>query len=147
MPLLGRDYSRETRDQLAELPVFGRCIRRELATVSRIGTRVPVPAGRRIVLAGSHGSEVMFVLSGYASCVVGSAEIAVFGPGDFFGEVAALTEGPRTATVAAVTDMDLLVLDRAELDSLLTEVPSVALHMLEALAKRLRRANDLAVAS
>ena len=147
MPLLGRDYSREARDQLAELPIFGRCTRRELGALSMMGTRVQVAAGRRIVLAGSLDSEVMFILSGYASCVVGEAEIAVFGPGDFFGEVAALTGAPRTATVTAVADVDLLVLDRAELDTLLTEVPSVAQRMLEALAQRLRRANDLAVAS
>ena len=147
MPLLGRDYSREAQDQLAALPIFGRCSRRELGALSRLGTRVGVPASRRIVLAGSRDSEVMFVLSGFASCVVGDAEVAVFGPGDFFGEIAALTRGPRTATVTAILDMELLVLDRGELDTLLTEVPSVAMRMLEALAQRLRHANDVAVVS
>ncbi|HML01523.1 MAG TPA: cyclic nucleotide-binding domain-containing protein [Acidimicrobiales bacterium] len=62
------------------------------------------------------------------------------------GEVALLDPGPRTAIVTASTDLDLLVFDRPEFDTLVEASPTLARRMLVALAGRLRRANEAAVA-
>jgi CRP-like cAMP-binding protein len=86
------------------------------------------------------------VLSGTAVCLVRGAEQARFGPGDFFGEVATLDGGPRTATVVAHTDMEVLVLNRFEFEKLFKSSPEVAHRMLTVMARRLRHANATAVA-
>ncbi|HXQ59573.1 MAG TPA: Crp/Fnr family transcriptional regulator [Acidimicrobiales bacterium] len=114
--------------------------------LSHLGTRVPVRAGQRLTTAGNRGAEVLIVLSGTATCLVGESEKARFGPGDFFGEVATLDGGPRTATVVARTDMDVLVLNRFEFETLVKSSPDVAHRMLKEMAHRLRRANAVAVA-
>jgi CRP-like cAMP-binding protein len=114
--------------------------------LSGLGTRVNISAGRHLTTAGNRGAEVLIVLSGTAICLVRGVEEARFGPGDFFGEVATLDGGPRTATVVAQTDMEILVLDRYEFDMLVKSSPEVAHRMLTTMAHRLRRANAKAVA-
>ena len=84
------------------------------------------------------------MLSGVASCRVESKVVASFGDGDFFGEVATLDGGPRTATVVAVTDMEVLVLDRSEFQALIALSPEVASRILLAMARRLRSASGVA---
>jgi CRP-like cAMP-binding protein len=62
------------------------------------------------------------------------------GPGSFFGEMSLLDQGPRSATVTAETDMQLLVLGSPEFSSLVAEIPSVARRIMRVLAERLRAA-------
>ena len=126
---------------LERISLFSGCGSRELQKLERIGTRVHVKAGRTLVTAGDFASEILLVLSGTASCCVGTREVATFVTGDFFGEVAALCGGPRTATVTATTDMDLWVLVRGELETVLQVSPHVARRMLCAMAQRLRAAD------
>jgi CRP-like cAMP-binding protein len=60
------------------------------------------------------------------------------GPGDFFGEIAFLTKAPRTATVRAETDMELLVLSPRHLEQIFDREPTVAVQMLASVAHRVR---------
>jgi CRP/FNR family cyclic AMP-dependent transcriptional regulator len=64
----------------------------------------------------------------------------LLGPGSFFGEMSLLDQGPRSATVTAETDLHLLVLGSREFSSLVNEVPTVAVRMMQGLAERLRSA-------
>lgn len=128
---------------LAQVPLFAGCPRRELRALSLLGTRVTVPAGRPVLHEGSRGTEVGIILSGSAACLVRGDEVARFGPGELFGEVAALDGGRRTASVVAVEEMDLLVLEAAEFDRLVAASSTVARRLLWAGARRLRQANDL----
>ena len=106
-----------------------------------LGTRVNVAPGRVLTTAGERGAESFIVLSGFASCRVGGTEVALFGSGDIFGEVAVLDGGPRTATVVAETDMELMVLSIDEFDALIRTSPTVARRMLRTLGGRLRLAD------
>jgi CRP-like cAMP-binding protein len=112
--------------------------------VERLGTRMRVQPGRVLITAGERGAESFIVLSGFASCLVAGTEVALFGAGDIFGEVAVLDGGPRTATVVAETEMELLVLTIDELDALIRTSPTVARRMLRTLGGRLRLANTSA---
>ena len=69
--------------------------------------------------------------------------LAVLGPGSFFGELALLDGGNRTATVVADTDLTVLVLSRREFRSLQSTAPSVAYKLLVELGARLRRADAM----
>jgi CRP-like cAMP-binding protein len=109
--------------------------------LSNLGTRLHVRAGQRLTTVGNRGTEILIVLSGTATCLVGDTEEARFGPGEFFGEVATLDGGLRTATVVACTDMDVLVLNGFEFETLVKSSPEVAYRLLKAMAHRLRQAN------
>jgi CRP-like cAMP-binding protein len=73
-----------------------------------------VPAGTRVIAAGDTGEEFYLVESGRLDAVRGAATLSAMGPGDCFGEIALLRDVPRTASVVAVEDAVLLVLDRAD---------------------------------
>jgi len=133
-------------EDLFALPVFAGCSGRTMKRVSTLGTRLNIRAGHCLTTAGSRGAEVLIVLSGTATCLVRGVEEARFGPGDFFGEVATLDGGPRTATVVASTDMEVLVLSGFEFEMLFKSSPEVAHRMLKVTARRLRQANAKAVA-
>jgi len=128
------------------LPIFAGCTKRAMKRVSSLGTRVHLPAGRTLTRSGAGGAEVLIVLAGTAICQVHGMEVARFGPGDFFGEVATLDGGPRTATVVSRTDMEVLVFNRLEFETLVKSSPEVAQRILKAMAQRLRHANSAAVA-
>jgi CRP/FNR family cyclic AMP-dependent transcriptional regulator len=127
-------------------PIFEGCTPRAKKRLSGLGTRIQVSAGRPLIKTGGRGAEVLIVLAGTAICEVHDKEVARFGPGDFFGEVATLDGGPRTATVVAGTDMDVLVLNRSEFETLVKSSPEVAHRILTTMAHRLRHANAAAVA-
>jgi CRP/FNR family transcriptional regulator, cyclic AMP receptor protein len=141
-----RIISRDGGNDLEEISLFEGCPPKELKGLTNLGTRLVVPAGQRLVDQGARGTEVVVVVSGRARCSRDGADIAQFGPGDFFGEVAVLDGGPRTATVVADTDMELLVLDCREFELLLETSSEVGRRMVKVLASRLRSANTLAVA-
>lgn len=68
--------------------------------------------------------------------------LAVLGPGEMFGELSLFDPGPRTATATVVADAVVVELGHAELVQWLEDKPSVAQHLLRALARRLRRTNE-----
>lgn len=129
-------------EMLAEVPLFSLCTQRELRDVARLGTPVDVPPGRVLTKQGGPGREFFLVLEGRAECTVGNKKVAVFGPGDYFGELALIEGSPRTATVTAVTPMTVLVLDGREFSTLLAAAPSIAPKMLTELARRLRASQE-----
>ena len=59
------------------------------------------------------------------------------GPGDFFGELAVLTDSPRTARVLAASDVRGLVIRRTDIAALLNREPTIAVAMLREVARRL----------
>jgi CRP/FNR family transcriptional regulator len=69
--------------------------------------------------------------------------LSVIGPGEMFGELSLFDPRPRTSSASAVTDATLAALKHEALTPWLRERPEVSLHMLRALAQRLRRANDV----
>lgn len=135
------------RADIRDLPLFAGSRQRDLDKLVNLGTRMSVRAGQELMVAGRRGAEVIVVLHGAAICEVSGKVAATFETGDFFGEIAALDGQPRTATVRAATDMEVLILDRFEFDQMLDLSPQVAHRVLVAMAKRLRGANDLALAS
>jgi CRP-like cAMP-binding protein len=105
---------------------------------------VRVPSGKVLVKEGAVGHEFFLILEGQAVVRRGGRRIAMLGPGQYFGEMALLDRGPRSATVVADTDMDLLVLGQREFSGLLDQVPSLSYKLLAVMAARLREADTRA---
>jgi CRP-like cAMP-binding protein len=129
-------------DQLANVPLFRSCSQRELAKIARAVDEVEVAAGRVLVEQGAAGHECYILVAGEASVIRDGNVIATLGPGDPIGELAVLDGGPRTATVVATTDLDLLVLGQREFSALLSEVPTLSHKILVNLSRRLRQLDE-----
>jgi CRP-like cAMP-binding protein len=129
-------------DLLKEVPLFSGCSQGDLRSIAQLGTPVSVGKGEVLTAKGMVGREFFLVLSGIASCRLGKREVAEFTTGGYFGELALLHGGIRTADVVAETDMELLVLDAREFRSMLMTTPRISLKMLARLAERLADADS-----
>jgi CRP-like cAMP-binding protein len=124
-------------ERIAQLPVFEGYSRRELDSLAKLAVEVDVDAGKVLAAEGEPGREFLIVLSGEAVASHGGQEVATFGPGDCFGEVAVLEHSMRTATVTARTPMRLAVVSAPDFDRLLEQVPALANQIMRVMARRL----------
>ncbi len=131
--------------RLAKVPIFSGCSRRELQVIARAAKEVRHKVGTEIAREGNRGVGLFMILEGQCEVTIGGRRRATLGPGDFFGEVALLDGGPRTATVTALTPVRLLGLTGWVFRGLITQHPSIALKTLEAVAGRLRLVSKEAV--
>jgi CRP/FNR family cyclic AMP-dependent transcriptional regulator len=138
---MARHSSRQQIELLGEVPLFSACSLNELRAIARLGTQVSAEAGALLTEQGKPGREFFLVLEGKATCKVGRKEVARYKTGDYFGELALLHGGYRTATVEADSAMELLVLDAREFRSLLLANPAVSLKMLAFLAELVAEAD------
>jgi CRP/FNR family cyclic AMP-dependent transcriptional regulator len=126
-------------DLLRRIPLFTDFGRRDLERLSQLADEVEVPAERRLMEQGDRGTEMFVIASGRVRVERDGRRINTLGPGDFFGEIALLDGGPRTATVTADEPTRLLVLTHREFHTMMEEFPEVAAEVLNALAHRIRR--------
>lgn len=140
----GNDMRRIPAQQLellGKVPLFSSCSRSELRHIALLGTPISIAEGVHLTRQGKPGREFFLVLEGSAVCRVRNKEVARFRTGSYFGELALLHGGLRTADVVALTAMQVLVFDAREFRSLLTTTPSIGVKMLANLAERLEKAN------
>ena len=123
--------------------LFRGCNGRERKSLSRLGTEVIVDPGTTLTPEGRPGKEFFVIRDGEAVCTVGGSKRAEFQTGDFFGEMALLDGGPRTATVTAETAMKLVVYSSLEFRAMLDVSPSVRKHLLVEMSRRLRAVDEL----
>jgi CRP/FNR family transcriptional regulator, cyclic AMP receptor protein len=136
----------DTVGALAKVPLFAGCSRRELQTIASVVRDISHAAGTVIAREGEPGIGLFVIVEGTADVSIGGRKKASLGPGDFFGEIALLDGGPRTATVTAKTDVQLLGLTEWVFRGLMAEHPSIALKTLQQMATRLRVATKAATA-
>jgi CRP-like cAMP-binding protein len=129
-------------DRLRAVPLFSACSDKELAFISSRVDEVDIPAGRVLTEKGKSGGDFFIILDGRADVEV-QAGTRSLGPGDFFGEIALLDNGPRTATVRAATAMRCLVLGHSQFRDVLHQNGEIAVKMLRAVTQRLRAATPL----
>jgi CRP/FNR family cyclic AMP-dependent transcriptional regulator len=125
-------------NKLGQVPIFSGCTKRELAIIARAAKEVSHKEGTVIAREGERGIGLFLILEGQCTVSIGGKTKARLGPGDFFGEVALLDGGPRTATVTATSPVRLVGITGWVFRGLLMEHPSIALRTLESVAGRLR---------
>src|SRR5438876_552191 len=97
---------------LKAVPLFAECDDKQLAFIATQVDEVDFVAGRDLCREGASGGEFFVILTGTAEVRRQGRHLRELGPGDFFGEIALLDGGPRTATVTALGPMKCLVLSR-----------------------------------
>ena len=97
--------------------------------------------GREVVAQGRTGAGFFLITEGEAVVTIGGEVIRTLGPGDYFGEMALLHGGPRSATVTAQTELSCLTISSWGFKAFVQENPQVAWDMLQRLAERLRESS------
>jgi CRP-like cAMP-binding protein len=129
---------RSALEELARVPLFSACSKKELQLIAKRAEHVDVPAGKVLVREGAAGAEFFVILDGTAEVSRHGSQVATLGPGAFFGDLALLDRAPRNATITATTPMELMVLGQREFAAMIDDVPGFAHKLLTGLAHRLR---------
>ena len=128
--------SKAKNDLLKSVPLFEHCSRRDLGKIAAITEEVAVEDGKVLITEGDRGREFFVIISGEVEVRRRGRKVAALGPGTYFGEIALLSQRPRTATETAVTPLRVLVIaDQAFVD-LLDEIPELWLKVARSLAER-----------
>jgi CRP/FNR family cyclic AMP-dependent transcriptional regulator len=123
---------------LASCRLFSGVGQSDLASVAGRAIEVDFPANHVIARQGEIGTGFFLIVSGSVRVNRGGEEVAVLGPGDFFGELSVLDGQPRVAQVVAIEPTRCLALASWDFEQALLESPSLALSILRGLAARLR---------
>jgi len=123
---------------LASVPLFSGCTKKELQAIAAAAKEVQHGEGDVIAREGDQGLGFFLILDGTAKISVGGRTRRRLGAGDYFGEIALLDEGPRSATVTAETPMRLLGLTAWSFRRLVSANPSIAPKLLKVMGERLR---------
>lgn len=125
-------------EHLANVPLFASLSRKDLTTLAKLCDEITVPAGKVLVKQGSTGYECFVIVEGEADVQRDGRGVTTLGPGAYFGELALLDKGTRTATVTALTDLTVIVMGPREFSSALSSIPGLSMKLMASLARRIR---------
>lgn len=114
----------------------------DLAAVAERAIEVEFPADRVIARQGEIGTGFFLVVEGSVRVVRDGEEVAVLGPGEFFGELSVLDGLPRVAQVIAIEPTRCLALASWDFEQAVLDSPTLALAILRGLAARVRSVTE-----
>jgi CRP/FNR family transcriptional regulator, cyclic AMP receptor protein len=135
-------------DVLRRAPLFEALSEEDYSALRAGVSTVQLNRGERLFSEGDTGDKLYIILSGKIKLTKAAPDgrenlLSVHGPGEMFGELSLFDPIPRTSSATAVTNAELAGVAHEDLRSWLTTRPEVAMHLLQALAKRLRRINEV----
>ncbi len=121
---------------------------RELDRVLKFSRVRKIPRNKRIFERGDPGHELMAIISGsvkVSNQTEGGKEVLhnILLPGEIFGEIALLDQGPRSADASALEETILLIIDGRYFQPILEDNPELCRRLLELFCQRLRRLTDM----
>ena len=122
--------------ELKSVPLFTSLDRDELRRVAQVADRIDVGEGKELLHEGSFAYEFMVIENGSAEVIRDGKHIAELGPGDFLGEIAALEQGRRNASVIARSPMSLVVMTARDLRQLADAIPRLGETVRAAASER-----------
>lgn len=128
-----------TVETLRGVPLFSGLRDRDLHGLAREFKERVFPAGTEVTREGAPGAGFFVIAEGEATVAVGGEERGSLGPGDYFGEMALIDDGVRTATITAETDLRCYGLAPWQFRPFVETHPQVAWTLLQTLSRRLRR--------
>ena len=126
------------RELIRRVPLFQGLDDKHIDTLSRTFSDRTFPAGRVITSEGGAGVGFFVIEEGEATVTVGGEERRTLRSGDYFGEVALIDDGARSATITAKTDVKAHGLTSWQFRPLVEENASIAWPLLKSMAQRLR---------
>ena len=123
-------------DLLRNVPLFAECSQKELGRIATIADEISLPEGTKLIEEGKKGREFFVLIDGTVDVRRGGRKVAEMGGGSFFGEIALLTDAPRTATVTATSPARVLVITGQAFQRVLNETTTIRPKVLAALAER-----------
>ena len=123
---------------IKSVPLFSSCSKKELEAIAAQADELVVPAGKALTKEGDRGREFMVIVDGSAEVRKNGRRVNILGSGDFLGEIALISGGPRTATVTTTSDVDILVLTDRAFRQLTKQMPSIHKSVVQALSERLQ---------
>jgi CRP/FNR family cyclic AMP-dependent transcriptional regulator len=132
---------------LKNLRLFTRLADADVEAIAEVATTRELKSREELFHKGSASSQIYVVVSGRLKVIstsdVGSdLMFSLAGPGEVIGEIGLLVDRDRTATVIAMEQSVLIVVDRRDFEGLLGRRPAVALELLTVLAERLARISE-----
>jgi CRP/FNR family transcriptional regulator, cyclic AMP receptor protein len=125
---------------LQRIPLFAELKPRELERLSGSFKERTFEAGEPVATEGEGGAGFFVIESGEASVTVHGDERGRLGPGDYFGDIAMIDQGDRTASIKAESDLKCYGLTFWDFRPIVESDARIAWPMLQAMAKRLRQA-------
>ena len=125
-------------ETLQNVPLFAGLDKKELESIAGSMRERRFDAGDTVTQEGAGGAGFFVVEEGTADVTVEGQPRGSIGPGDYFGEIALLTESARTATIVATTDMLCYGMTPWEFRPLVESNSTVAWKLLTAMAEKLR---------
>jgi CRP/FNR family transcriptional regulator, cyclic AMP receptor protein len=122
---------------IRKVPLFAACSKRELADIASLADELAVPEGRTLIEEGKRGREFIILVEGSVDVRRRGRTIRKLSDGDFFGEIALVSNAPRTATVTTTSPARLLVIVDRAFAGLLQRSPGIQKKVLETLALRI----------
>lgn len=119
------DLGLDLAGMIGRVPMFAPLNAGQLRRVARtLRPQLALP-GERVVRRGAKGRDMYFIASGRVEIVLATDHRVVLGAGEFFGEMALLTERPRSADVVALEYCHLLMLQARDLRRLMRRIPGL----------------------
>lgn len=122
---------------LKRVPLFADCSKAELRSLAKSADEIDLREGTVMTREGRPGREFFVLIEGTARVTRNSRKVADLKGGDWFGEIALITDRPRTATVTATSAVDVLVITDRRFRSVVETMPSIALKVLSTVGERL----------
>ena len=123
---------------IKRVPLFSHTNRKELAAIAAEADELTLPAGKELTRQGERGREFMVIVEGGAKVEKDGKLVNELGPSDFIGEIALLSDVPRTATVTTTAETTVLVLTDRAFKRVADRIPSVHESLIAALTARLQ---------
>ncbi|HEY7731017.1 MAG TPA: cyclic nucleotide-binding domain-containing protein [Gaiellaceae bacterium] len=125
-------------DLLARVPLFSGCSKRELQEVAALADELDLSEGTVLIKEGERGREFFVIVDGTVAVTKDGRRVSTLGGGDWIGEIALVSDVPRTATVTTTSPVRLLVVTDRAFSGLIKRSPSIALKVLASVAERLK---------
>ena len=138
--------TKDVVEGLTKVPLFFGCSSRELRSVAAAVKEISHSKGTVIAREGDPGIGLFIIADGTAEVTIGGRRKSTLDRGDFFGEIALLDGGPRSATVTATSDVRLYGLTEWTFKGLMQQDPKIAIKVLVGMAARLRNASKAVTA-
>jgi CRP/FNR family cyclic AMP-dependent transcriptional regulator len=122
---------------LKRVPLFADCSKAELRALAKSTDEIDLREGTVMTREGRPGREFFVLIEGTARVTRDGRKVAELKGGDWFGEIALITNRPRTATVTATSAVDVLVLTDRRFRTAVETMPTIALKVLSSVGERL----------